>query len=191
MNKFTLILMAIFITPLIGYSQFVENKGQVLDFNENFHPEVKYYHSTNSAGVYFQNDRVVYNFIKVDKVDKNLYSSNQKEYKEALKKREATYYRMDLVFQNANPNIGITTGEESQGVTHFYLNKRNGIRDIRTFHSIQYNDVYPNIDIIFHTSKRGMKYDIILKKDARSEEHTSELQSRPHLVCRLLLEKKN
>src|SRR5436305_15103264 len=26
--------------------------------------------------------------------------------------------------------------------------------------------------------------------DIRSEEHTSELQSRPHLVCRLLLEKK-
>src|SRR3989442_8617918 len=25
--------------------------------------------------------------------------------------------------------------------------------------------------------------------DGRSEEHTSELQSRPHLVCRLLLEK--
>src|SRR5690554_7057499 len=29
------------------------------------------------------------------------------------------------------------------------------------------------------------------KKLFRSEEHTSELQSRPHLVCRLLLEKKN
>src|SRR3989442_9026800 len=27
-------------------------------------------------------------------------------------------------------------------------------------------------------------------EDHRSEEHTSELQSRPHLVCRLLLEKK-
>src|SRR5690554_7488213 len=27
-------------------------------------------------------------------------------------------------------------------------------------------------------------------REARSEEHTSELQSRPHLVCRLLLEKK-
>src|SRR3989442_5831682 len=26
--------------------------------------------------------------------------------------------------------------------------------------------------------------------EVRSEEHTSELQSRPHLVCRLLLEKK-
>src|SRR3989442_11840016 len=28
------------------------------------------------------------------------------------------------------------------------------------------------------------------KPITRSEEHTSELQSRPHLVCRLLLEKK-
>src|SRR3989442_10919885 len=28
------------------------------------------------------------------------------------------------------------------------------------------------------------------KAENRSEEHTSELQSRPHLVCRLLLEKK-
>src|SRR2546429_3121092 len=28
------------------------------------------------------------------------------------------------------------------------------------------------------------------RADARSEEHTSELQSRLHLVCRLLLEKK-
>src|SRR5436305_12551156 len=29
------------------------------------------------------------------------------------------------------------------------------------------------------------------ERATRSEEHTSELQSRPHLVCRLLLEKKN
>src|SRR5258708_22373301 len=29
------------------------------------------------------------------------------------------------------------------------------------------------------------------RTDARSEEHTSELQSPDHLVCRLLLEKKN
>src|SRR3989442_10676635 len=28
------------------------------------------------------------------------------------------------------------------------------------------------------------------RRKERSEEHTSELQSRPHLVCRLLLEKK-
>src|SRR2546429_7123599 len=31
----------------------------------------------------------------------------------------------------------------------------------------------------------------LLLQNQRSEEHTSELQSRLHLVCRLLLEKKN
>src|SRR3989442_7507137 len=30
----------------------------------------------------------------------------------------------------------------------------------------------------------------VMEKLKRSEEHTSELQSRPHLVCRLLLENK-
>src|SRR2546429_9629999 len=33
--------------------------------------------------------------------------------------------------------------------------------------------------------------DLALRALHRSEEHTSELQSRLHLVCRLLLEKKN
>src|SRR5436305_12004430 len=48
------------------------------------------------------------------------------------------------------------------------------------------------------TCSRKMKRSLSSRADAsnsfsktnRSEEHTSELQSRPHLVCRLLLEKK-
>src|SRR3989442_11474257 len=38
--------------------------------------------------------------------------------------------------------------------------------------------------------KRRRKCGAIRLALLRSEEHTSELQSRPHLVCRLLLEKK-
>src|SRR5947209_16678384 len=33
--------------------------------------------------------------------------------------------------------------------------------------------------------------DLVMREHQRSEEHTSELQSRQYLVCRLLLEKKN
>src|SRR5690554_7385856 len=35
-----------------------------------------------------------------------------------------------------------------------------------------------------------LRYSYQFFSGGRSEEHTSELQSRPHLVCRLLLEKK-
>src|SRR5436305_2224941 len=37
--------------------------------------------------------------------------------------------------------------------------------------------------------RRGRRH-VPRSRQRRSEEHTSELQSRPHLVCRLLLEKK-
>src|SRR3712207_9040208 len=41
------------------------------------------------------------------------------------------------------------------------------------------------------TPTSGGPRDVVAAVAARSEEHTSELQSRQYLVCRLLLEKKN
>src|SRR2546422_6810276 len=38
--------------------------------------------------------------------------------------------------------------------------------------------------------ERGLVRRLVWRNRSRSEEHTSELQSRLHLVCRLLLEKK-
>src|SRR5207244_11523086 len=43
------------------------------------------------------------------------------------------------------------------------------------------------LDLGFHISFSGI---VTFKNATRSEEHTSELQSPDHLVCRLLLEKK-
>src|SRR5437870_6903254 len=51
---------------------------------------------------------------------------------------------------------------------------------------------------LFRSQRGGVHFDragkqqshTIASRNARSEEHTSELQSRGHLVCRLLLEKK-
>src|SRR5579872_4790315 len=41
-----------------------------------------------------------------------------------------------------------------------------------------------------YTDGVALGFELPLRISGRSEEHTSELQSRPHLVCRLLLEKK-
>src|SRR3712207_8014007 len=45
----------------------------------------------------------------------------------------------------------------------------------------------------YHQERNGGIFIDIIREEAhdRSEEHTSELQSRQYLVCRLLLEKKN
>src|SRR5690606_41574536 len=44
---------------------------------------------------------------------------------------------------------------------------------------------------LFLISDNGTSWTWLLSSNLRSEEHTSELQSRENLVCRLLLEKKN
>src|SRR5687768_18357593 len=59
--------------------------------------------------------------------------------------------------------------------------------------AFQESDIHAEIGEIILGSKagRGSEDEItFFKSVGRSEEHTSELQSRLHLVCRLLLEKK-
>src|SRR3712207_8041559 len=55
--------------------------------------------------------------------------------------------------------------------------------------SVESQDNSSNIeDLVLEHRAKNLEYDEIVK--TRSEEHTSELQSRQYLVCRLLLEKK-
>src|SRR5436305_2937937 len=69
-------------------------------------------------------------------------------------------------------------------------------------YTLSLHDALPIYDIFVNSIPPGDKRQISTAggraprwrgdgKELRSEEHTSELQSRPHLVCRLLLEKKN
>src|SRR3989442_6997210 len=46
------------------------------------------------------------------------------------------------------------------------------------------------LDLEQRRDEVAQHFPLIQVEESRSEEHTSELQSRPHLVCRLLLEKK-
>src|SRR2546427_3269936 len=48
----------------------------------------------------------------------------------------------------------------------------------------------PHVDVVLENFRPGTLEKWNLGYEARSEEHTSELQSQSNLVCRLLLEKK-
>src|SRR3712207_8713185 len=74
--------------------------------------------------------------------------------------------------------IGDTEVDTARGVIHIGVHRHD-------------TDV-----ILYRFPHRALHFIVItdsaqLTEDERSEEHTSELQSRQYLVCRLLLEKKN
>src|SRR3712207_8551427 len=53
-----------------------------------------------------------------------------------------------------------------------------------------FTETVPLLDAKGHMTPQDVERDLLVDVALRSEEHTSELQSRQYLVCRLLLEKK-
>src|SRR5690554_7612809 len=63
--------------------------------------------------------------------------------------------------------------------------------DRATYHEMDIRDPKNTLPKGYDIIWMSQFLDCFSDEQIRSEEHTSELQSRPHLVCRLLLEKKN
>src|SRR5690606_41415382 len=72
-------------------------------------------------------------------------------------------------------------------VAQVRLEQRSQRRAVPGFECLQHALVLAHRGIPFLALEVGAEAQVL---DARSEEHTSELQSRENLVCRLLLEKK-
>src|SRR5690554_7092018 len=76
-----------------------------------------------------------------------------------------------MLVDTTNPGVRVPDGFADEG--QMVLN----LSPAATRHLIMNNEI-----VSFEARFSGMPHQLL-----RSEEHTSELQSRPHLVCRLLL----
>src|SRR3989442_10374054 len=72
----------------------------------------------------------------------------------------------------------------------FFLMIRRPPRSTLFPYTTLFRSVRVNLSLPAEQIGRGPQAAAFVLRAVRSEEHTSELQSRPHLVCRLLLEKK-
>src|SRR5690625_7680193 len=127
---------------------------------------------------------------------------------------------MDAVKNKADINLGSATGSTPEGmyecliennkqgkvsfkkVTTFNLDEYIGLEPEHpnSYHYFMEENFFKHIDIQAENThlpngiaddfeKECLRYEKLI--ESRSEEHTSELQSRGHLLCRLLLENKN
>src|SRR5687768_17994704 len=77
-----------------------------------------------------------------------------------------------------------TLFRSNEGTNLQYQLKSTNIFDAGGNHQVRYGILFEDIEYNNINQRTGPTFTL------RSEEHTSELQSRLHLVCRLLLEKK-
>src|SRR5690625_5566718 len=86
--------------------------------------------------------------------------------------------------QAVNEDIEIAKDMNVQGVPFFVINEKyalTGAQPVDAFLGVL-EKIWGEEGSVFSQTTKGTNF-------CRSEEHTSELQSRGHLVCRLLLEK--
>src|SRR5947209_12636259 len=87
----------------------------------------------------------------------------------------------------------VSVSQDTRTIQSFYFHSYAPHRDLHSFPTRRSSDLSSSV-----TSSRSSAPDFCIspslaemqKSGARSEEHTSELQSRQYIVCRLLLEKK-
>src|SRR5690625_228460 len=79
-------------------------------------------------------------------------------------------------------------GQEFSADVTLWLSTGPAGRADRLSRTVNYADVVADVHAEISTGSHDLLETLA---ERRSEEHTSELQSRGHLVCRLLLDKKN
>src|SRR3989442_2307816 len=85
-------------------------------------------------------------------------------------------------------------GRHKEKLTSFEMSLRDA--HLANFNLVRVSSIFPpHCELMdreegLSLKKPGQVVFAVIAESSRSEEHTSELQSRPHLVCRLLLEKK-
>src|SRR5690554_7130545 len=99
-------------------------------------------------------------------------------------KRGILFFGITLILLSCS--LQQTVSEHFEGKLIYSIESPGNIPDEKD--SINYQVVYAKDSMLRIDSYTPIGKQIYIKH--RSEEHTSELQSRPHLVCRLLLEKK-
>jgi len=149
---------------------FIENAGQVLDVDQNFHPEVKYMYSKDYNAMYFEKNRIVCVFAVKDTYDEAAYAGNQDAKDSIYRTLGMQTQRIDIEFVGASENCTLIPGEKGNTVYNYFLNKRENISNVAVFNSVTYKNVYPQTDVVFYSYEGGIKYDIILHPGARIED---------------------
>src|SRR5690554_1396253 len=171
-RKTTVLLLNVPIPTITGFSNAYQNIGRVDNWGLEFNVR---------ANIINNND---FSWL----INTNL-SMNRNEVKALGPAGDPIYYTSQTSGQGHVLKIGFPMGT-FYGYDHIgvYMNQEMLDENPKDATSMVGDAMYRDVtgDKVITSDDRTE-----IGKAERSEEHTSELQSRPHLVCRLLLEKKN
>jgi gliding motility-associated-like protein len=151
---------------------FVENKGQLADQQGNIITDVKFYSHSGSAQIYCSPSKISFVFTKIDKVQNDISEATGgstmspagggwgwKRNIETEREEKITTSRIDLTLINSNLSAIIIPSAQQEYYENFYLahTPEQGITNVHTFKTITYQNIYPNIDMVWEAAPASAK----------------------------------
>jgi len=158
---------------------FEENKGQLVPtLKGNIgKDEIKFYAHSNGVNLYCKLGMLSFVFTKTEN-ENNLNISEAtglpisdvgvQNFEPLHQKRSGNSKlissRIDLVLINSNPSALITPSDQQEYYENFYTSgdANHGITNVHTYKTIIYNNIYPHIDMILTTIRKGMEYSFLV-----------------------------
>ncbi|MBN2729754.1 MAG: gliding motility-associated C-terminal domain-containing protein [Bacteroidales bacterium] len=142
---------------------FIQNKGQLIDFDKNLHGEILYYYQSKTLDIYFRAGGLTYIFKKGNDIPWKAGASDEEQVKlfRDFMNDSTLYYRLDVNFENAGSEINLF-GEGGSGFysNYYYPHCPNGIFSVEHFSKIRYSNVYDGVDFVYFLKDGKLKYDI-------------------------------
>ena len=135
--------------------------------NGKVRPDIKYYTECNNGmRMYFFNDKISYVFAKYDTSQVNaMPSPTWRGLPRQQTRRETeikSLYRMDMSLLDAAPVSIERVGESSDYTNYYYAHCPDGVLNVRSYSSITYKNIYPNIDLVYYQTPKGLEYNFVV-----------------------------
>ena len=164
--------------PSVG---FIENKGQLIDQNSKPNNSVKYLLNTNGLNVQLRENGFSYDIYETKKhklSKKEIAEQNpfpemiQEKGKIQDYKLEYIYHRIDIDFVNSKKNVTLKVEEKSTDYDNYYnvIGKPEGVLNVHKYKQVTYENIYPNIDVVFsipNDSLKPVEYNFVVKPSGK------------------------
>ena len=149
---------------------FIPNKGQIADTEGKLRPDILYKAELGGVDLYLTKKGMSFVFYKY-KDNPNNFAAGKKEvdrthnpFKDDIEDKIVKMYRMDLDIVGMNPNFKTVNEEQTtEYFNYYYAHCPDGIINVYGYRKVILENVYNNIDLIFHSNEKGLKYDFVVK----------------------------
>ena len=149
---------------------FIPNKGQIIDTEGKLRPDILYKAELKGVDLYLTNKGMSFVFYKYEDASKNLAAGIKKKdkphhpFREDVKNKTVKMYRMDLDIVGMNSNVRTLNEEQTvEYFNYYYAHCPDGITNVHGYRKVIFENVYDNIDLVYYSNEKGLKYDFIVK----------------------------